>query len=162
MRLPCARHSVRCWGFRSEWDTIPARGLHLVESSRLVWDSLWVGRRLRICVIWDTSLCWTRRYPDWWWKSATTWKMHYNAPACTLDQKLGHLPPFSDLTDLAIWSWASVITHVQAVLSYTFVHFVPSSTWVEGGVLWYTERLCDLPSSHSWLETSWLETRTQF
>lgn len=52
VHLPCACHSVRYWGFHSEWDTILARGLYLVEASLLVWDAQWVGR-LRIWVILD-------------------------------------------------------------------------------------------------------------
>lgn len=80
--LPWAWHSIWYWGFLRERDTSLARGLYLVEASRLVWDAQWLGR----FTIWfwiDTSLCWTRRYPSWWWESATIWKMHYNTPACT-------------------------------------------------------------------------------
>lgn len=123
--------------------------------------ALWV-RRLSICVVcycWTKlllpSLYWTRRYPNWWWKPATIWKVLHNASACTLDQNLVPLQPFNDLTDLAIWPWASIRTRGQTMLSHALVHFAPSNTRPEGGGLWCAERLCDLPSSLSWWETSW-------
>lgn len=52
VHLPCAWRSIRYWGFLSEWDTILAWGLYLVETSHLVWEAQWVGR-LRIWVILD-------------------------------------------------------------------------------------------------------------